>query len=164
MPVPIYIALKVHAVTRSKNLIDALFGLGLCISYDRLLKLTADIANGVCQRFEIDGIVCPPKMRHGLFTTAAVDNIDYNPSSTTSHDSFHGTGISLVQHCSPGFIGEDRGVVVINQATSSRAVAPLPSKYTDIPPATIKTKQFTTVPSENGPMMPSNLQTVTQAS
>ena len=36
-------------------------------------------------------VVCPPKLRQGLFTTGAVDNIDHNPSSATAKDSFHGT-------------------------------------------------------------------------
>ena len=77
---------------------DTLFNLGLCISYDRLLQLTSDLANGICQRFRMEDVVYPPKLRQGLFTTAAVDSIDHNPSSATSKDSFHGTGILLVQH------------------------------------------------------------------
>ena len=70
--------------------------LGLCVSYDRLLRLKSDIANGVWQRFRVEDVVCPPKLHHGLFTTGAVDIIDYNPSSATAKDSFHGTGISLI--------------------------------------------------------------------
>ena len=83
--------------------------------------------------------MCPPKMRSGLFTTAAVDNIDYNPSYATAKDSFHGTRISLMQHPSYDFVGHDRGVVIINQTTpSTKSVAPLPSKYTNVPPAALK--------------------------
>ena len=48
-PLPIFLSLKIHAVTRSRGLVDTLFNLGLCVSYDRLLQITADIANGVCQ-------------------------------------------------------------------------------------------------------------------
>ncbi|CAC5372614.1 unnamed protein product [Mytilus coruscus] len=51
-----------------------------------------------CQQYQEEGYVCPPSLRIGLFTTAAVDNIDHNPSSTIANDSFHGTGISLFQH------------------------------------------------------------------
>ena len=32
-PLPIYVALKIHGLTRGRGLIDALFNLGLCISY-----------------------------------------------------------------------------------------------------------------------------------
>ena len=97
-PIPLYLGLKVHAVTRSKTLVDTLFHLGLCTSYDRVLQIQSDIANGVCQRYEMEKVVCPPNMRRGLFTIAAVDNIDHNPSSATAKDYFHGTGISLMQH------------------------------------------------------------------
>ena len=90
---PLYLGLKVHVVTRSKTLVDTLFDLGLCISYDRVLQIQPDIANGVCQRHEMEKVVCPPNMRRGLFTIAAVDNIDHYPSSATAKDSFHGTGI-----------------------------------------------------------------------
>lgn len=162
-PLPLYIALKIHTVTRSRTLIDTLFNLGMCISYDRLLKLTSDIANGVCQRFTMDGVVCPHKMRTGLFTTAAVDNIDYNPSSATAKDSFHGTGISLMQHPSPQFSGLDRGVLIINQTTSSTSlVAPLPSNYTCVLPAELRTKQFS-IPPVNSSVRPLDLHILNSA-
>ena len=38
-PLPLYLGLKVHAATRSKTLVDTLFHLGLCISYDRVLQI-----------------------------------------------------------------------------------------------------------------------------
>ncbi len=31
-PLPIYLSLKIHAVTRNRGLIDTLFNLGLCVS------------------------------------------------------------------------------------------------------------------------------------
>ena len=48
-PLTLYLAMTIHAVTRSTNLINSMFSIGLCISYDRLLLVTADIAIGVCQ-------------------------------------------------------------------------------------------------------------------
>ena len=42
---------------------------GISISYDRVL---------------VDGVVCPPILRKGLFTTSAMDNIDHNPTATVS--------------------------------------------------------------------------------
>ncbi|KAG0717680.1 hypothetical protein GWK47_053918 [Chionoecetes opilio] len=156
-PLPLYLSLKIHAVTRSRGLIDTLFSLWMCVSYDRLLQLTADIANGVCQRFNMEEVVCPPKLRKGLFTTGAVDNIDHNPSSATAKDSFHGTGISLMQHPSHTNGGLDRGVVVIGQDISSaKSVAPLPSVYTSVPPAAMKTKHFT-APAVQRPARPPDL-------
>ena len=43
-PLPIYIAIKMHGVTRKKTLVDKFFSLGMCISYDRLLQITAYMA------------------------------------------------------------------------------------------------------------------------
>ena len=45
--------------------------------------------------FKKIGIVVPAWLRRGLLTVGALDNLDYNPSSTTALGSFHGTGISL---------------------------------------------------------------------
>lgn len=143
-----------HAVSRKRGLIDTLFSLGMCVSYDRLLQVSADIANGVCQRFKLEDVVCPPKMRNGLFTTAAVDNIDDNPSSGTSRDSFHGTGVSLIQHPTHECAGSDRGMLVINQITpSTRSIVPLPQAYTSVPPVALLTKQFT-APPVDAPVRP----------
>ena len=72
---------------------------------------------------------------------------DYNPSSATEKSSFHGTGISLIQHPSHEFKGHDRNLLVINKTPSSltlsRSTATLPLKYTNVPPASLKSKEFT---------------------
>ena len=141
--------MKIHAATRNRNLIDTFFSLGICVSYDCLLRLTSDISNRVCEQFTFDGIVCPPKLHSKLFTTAAVDNIDYNPSSATAKTSFHGTGISLIQHPSHAFKAYSRDLPVINKTTRatlsslSCSTATLPVKYTNVLPASIKSKEFT---------------------
>ena len=57
-PLPLYLGLKVHAVTHSKTLVNTFFHLGLCISYDRVLQIQLDIAHGVCQRYEMKKVVC----------------------------------------------------------------------------------------------------------
>ena len=56
------------------------------------------MTNSVIDRYDRNDVVFPSKLRDGIFTTAAVDSIDHNPSSTNAHDSFHDTAISLVQH------------------------------------------------------------------
>lgn len=156
-PLPLYLSLKIHAVTRSRGLVDTIYSLGMCVSYDRMLHLSSDIANGVCQRFRIEDVVCPPKLRQGLFTTGAVDNIDHNPSSATAKDSFHGTGISLFQHPTHEHAGIDRGVPVLIQSSfSTKSVEPLPSSYTSVPPAALKAQNFI-APAVKGPVRPTNL-------
>ena len=95
-PLPTYVGLFVHAKTRKKSLVDELFRLGLSISYNRVNDITTNI--GSKAHFADKQVVCPLNLKKNLFTTAAIDNIDHNPSSATTSDSLHGTGISLFQH------------------------------------------------------------------
>ena len=131
-----YTGLVLHAHTRKRELIDKFFHLGLSISYDRVLCLSAEMGNSVCQRFHMQKVVCPPTLRGEVFTTAAVDNLDQNPSATTAKDSLHGTAVSLLQHPSCAGEGVDRGVAIIRGNTISRVVTPLPHFYTDVPSVT----------------------------
>ena len=61
---------------------DTLHDLGLCISYNRILDISTELGNNICNHYEVEKAVCPPKLKSGLFTTSVVDNIDHNPSST----------------------------------------------------------------------------------
>lgn len=101
---PLYIGAMLHAKTRKKELVENFFELGLSVSYERVLHLSSDLGNAVSQQFKDNQVVCSPQLRVNLFTTAAVDNIDHNPSSSTSDSSFHGTAISVIQH--PDFSGD----------------------------------------------------------
>jgi len=94
---PLYIGLKIHTQTRSKNLVSEMYPLGLSVSYDRILELENQIVTSLCNNTDEVGLVCPCLLHHGLFTVGTLDNLDHNPSSTTSKESFHRTGISLFQ-------------------------------------------------------------------
>ena len=132
-PVPTYVGLLLHAQTRKRELVDRLYSLGLSISYDRVLRISAELGNNLCQRYHNDQVVCPPSLKGNVFTTSAVDNIDHNPSSTTAKDSFHGTGISLFQHPSCSDDGIDRGTVFTrSSASSTKTVNCLPHFYTNV--------------------------------
>ena len=50
-PLPIYIGINVHALTRSKKLIKQLCHMGLSISYDRIKEIEDWIATATCERF-----------------------------------------------------------------------------------------------------------------
>ena len=106
-PLPLFVGAYVHSKTRSKDTIDTLHKMGLSVTYDRVLSLSADLANSAIDHFESVGAVCPQSLKIGLFTTSAVDNIDHDPSSTSSQTSFHGTGISIFQHPSVDCAGTD---------------------------------------------------------
>ena len=91
---------------------------------------------------------------------AAVDNIDHNPSSTSAHDSFHGTGISLFQHPNDNFCGYPRAVIT-NNAVSRGTTAHLPESYVNIIPITV-IKHDPLVPKLKGPNK-TNCQLIPQA-
>ena len=74
--------------------------------------------------------MCPPNLHLGLSTTAAVNNIDHNPSSTTAKDSFDDTGFSLFQHSSADNPGTVRERINISDSSDKTFIKELPSSYT----------------------------------
>lgn len=117
-----------------------MFQYGICISYDRVLEISTQLGEAVVQRYLDEGVVCPPLMRKGIFTTAVVDNIDHNPSATTAMSSFHGTSISLFQHPNEDSVGEDRAFILLGDKPKSKTISPLPESYTNVQPAYLKSK------------------------
>ena len=91
--------------------------------------------------------MCPRLLRKNIFTIAAIDNINHNPSSTSSESLFHDTGISLFQHITE----EEPGVV---KHKKSIHLSQLPSIYADIIPISV----FNRVPpiSDNYSALQSN--------
>ena len=133
--------LGVAGVIFALEMIDTLFDEGICVSYDRVKQVGIDLANTEISRYHQEGIVCPSKMRRGLFTTFGLDNIDKNLSSITSQESLHGTALSLTQHVSTdneGVILSVRGHI---ESTGSH-MKKLPASYTDVPPAAMVKDQI----------------------
>ena len=140
-PVPMTIGLMVHAQTRKREHV------GVSITYDHVLRLSAQLGETFIQQFHKEQVVCHPKMRGYVFPTAAVDNIDHNPSWTTSKESFQGTGISLFQH--PAFAGQgvDCSIVIVGGSAGQKTVGHFPSYYTEVPPVFSSTTKAPVPPS-----------------
>lgn len=136
-PLPLYIGLNVHTLTRSKKLITQLHQKGLSVSYDRILQLESQLENAVCERAHKEGVVCPSQLRHGLFTFGAIDNIDHNPSSATAKGSFHGTGISIFQQPLPSNPGQKREAISLSGDVEKKKLC-LPDIYTIVPAVALK--------------------------
>ena len=117
-PLLIYLGILVHTKTHKRELVDRLYELGLSISYDRVLTILVELGDNICHYYKMQKAVYLTELKGGLFTTEGVDNIDHNPSSTNSHDSFHETGILLFQHPDQEFSGTFRVVT----AQTSREV------------------------------------------
>ena len=62
------------------------------------------IFHNVCKQYEHEGLVCPRQLRKGIYTIGVLDNLDHNPSSTTSEESFPGTVISIIQPRATGIL------------------------------------------------------------
>ena len=77
----------------------------MAFRYDQILSISIDVGNAICRKFQDENLVCPVRLRKGIFTSSTVDNIDHNPSSNTAKGSFHGIGISLVQDASLEYPG-----------------------------------------------------------
>lgn len=112
-PLPLYIGLNVHALTRSKTLVTKLYQMGISVSYQRIVELEDMLAVSVSDRFEMDGCAASACLRKGVFPIGALDNIDHNPTSMTADSSFHGTGISMFQLPTVNNPGEERPPVTL---------------------------------------------------
>ena len=135
-PLPIYIGINIHALARSKKIIQQLHQMGISVSYDRVMQIEEWLATAVCERFEDDGVVAPTILRKGLFTVGALDNLDHNPTATTATTYFYGTGISTFQFPStrePGVIREPVTLLPARAHTHS-----LPDHYAYVPAVSLK--------------------------
>ena len=114
-----------------------------------MLAISAQLGDAAVSRFQEDGVVCPPVLRKRLFTTAAIDNIDHNPTATTATTSFHGTSISLFQHPTTVNKGEKLEPIKIRDQ-SVKKVPDLPDSYTNVRPAAFSNKHPLPPKSDTG--------------
>ena len=97
-PLPITVGLMVYMKTRNKSIVDQLAYKRLIVNYQRVKNIQKVICKRLCNLYDQDGIVCPPGLQSGIFTTSAIDNIDHNQSSNTAKTSFYGTSVTAFQH------------------------------------------------------------------
>ena len=126
-PLPVYIGLLLHSLFRSKKAVTRYAQLGLSINFNRVQYLERKLAHSTLTQFSKEGTVTPLGLRHGLFTVSAVANIDHNPSSTTSKESFHGTAISMFQSRSATNTGKEREIPELDSCFKAMK---LPDEYT----------------------------------
>ena len=68
-----------------------------------------------------------------MFSVAALDNIDHNPSSTTASSSFHGTSISIFQFPTQDKLGDCRPPLTVPPTENQKHR--LPESYGNVPPS-----------------------------
>ena len=123
--------MKIHKRTGKESQVNMLAERGLNISYDRLRRLSTDSANPVITLWEKMSEVVPVQAIRGKFTTGGIDNIDYNPSSTTAApDSvLHGTSVSIRQHFTYGQENPIKLNVFDSKQMGENTVKPLPKYF-----------------------------------
>ena len=124
-------------------MIKQLYNSGLSVSYGRILKVESQLATGACQNFKSKGVVVPCQFRHGPFVAAALDSLDYNPSSTTAARSFYGTGISLFQFPTLSNFGTKQDDLMLSSLNSKNLELPI---FYSVAPAVAMDKTKVEVP------------------
>ena len=127
-PISIYLGLSIYKEIRDEKVIEKLYQLGLSISYDRVLQIWNCFGHNATKQAEIENLACPRKLRKGIYTIGAFENIDYNPSSTSAKRSFHGTGISIIQ--TPEFKDKGRDPILLLEIISTDKKIELTHKFT----------------------------------
>ena len=85
----------------------------------------------LCDTYQSSGAIIPVSLSADVFTTAAIDNIDHNTSSTTAADSFHGSSITVIQH--PDVPAPVPTLQLADLAWSRTVRSTLPDSYTCVP-------------------------------
>lgn len=136
-PLAVFLALKLNSQTRSKKLVELLHKYALSVSYKKVLTIEVSFAQAVADQTRNNGdIICPTNLCQHIFTVAALDNLDQNPTSRTSSSSFHGTGISIFQFPLSQQPGLDQACLrITSYKTATGSSGPiLPRSYTFLPP------------------------------
>ena len=94
-----------------------------------------DIANSVISYWQEVGAVVPPQAVKGVFTTGNMDNIDWNPTSTTckAESVLHGTCMSILQHFpSNSQVLSSIPDILKPEEMGKKSVRPLPVSFTNM--------------------------------
>lgn len=81
-----HIGVNEHAQTSSKKLVQQLYHMGISIPYDKIMQIEDWFATSACECFEADGAVATACLWKGPFTVGTLDNLDLNPSLTSTFD------------------------------------------------------------------------------
>ena len=98
--VPVYLRLLIHAATGQKEVVNKLHA--PTISCKRVDEIQASVAKELCEQFCEENLVVPKSLQSEKYFSAVIDNIDHNTISNTAANVFHGTSITIFQHCDAG--------------------------------------------------------------
>lgn len=97
MPKQISLAMTVHHLTVSKQLVTILNRMGHCSSYDELKAVDTSLAMEVMAKAEEYGTVVPSNISPGAFVQLAADNNDLNEETLDGKNTTHATTMVVFQ-------------------------------------------------------------------
>ena len=133
-PLLVETGLFLHSISRKRKLVDAFAEEGISISYDRVKQMREMVGDQVREEYQENDLVCPPLLEEGAFITAAVDNLDHNPSSVEAESSVHVTTISIFQHVTNSIKISQKAFDFNPKNHNKRRRVALPENYTRIQP------------------------------
>ena len=80
------------------------------------------------------GLVCTKNLKPNMFTTAAINNINHNSTSSTAQNHLHGTSVSVFQHSTDKSHLQIQSSLPIELDDCSSVPRELPHFYTEIQP------------------------------
>ena len=97
---PLHVSLteSVHDTCKSKNLIQILNRMGLCMSYDELQRIDMGLAQRTIDLAGDCRVPLPPVIQDGVMLHGAMDNYDNNESTLSGIGSSHDTIMMLFQN------------------------------------------------------------------
>ena len=129
-----YVGLKIFYTSRSRQLIEDLYNVGLSVSYDRVLELIKMFYEGLRRAYIEHSCFFPRILRKSIFSVWLKDNIDVNPKANFNKSSYHGTSSSIIQFRQSKDDGEEFPPAQFPEKVNreSKKLAPLPSEYTSV--------------------------------
>ena len=98
MPKYVRLAMSLHHLTRSKEVIMILNRMGHCVSYDDVEIMDTSLAKELLAKAELyGGVVMPTNITSGSFVQAAADNNDINEETIDGKATTHSTTLVLYQ-------------------------------------------------------------------
>ena len=98
MPQQVAVRIAIHQAVRSKQLVNMLYGFGLSVEYNRLLRVEAQFESSVLKRMEeSNGLFLPPDIVKGRHVFFAIDNMDFAEDTYDGRNTLHGTAMDIYQ-------------------------------------------------------------------
>ena len=116
---------------QSRNLLRDFFHLGICVSCNRVLKITKIIYENLHFSYFSHNCLFPNIVIKGLFTISLIDNIGVNARSIFIGSDYHRTSISIIQFVTDDNSGLEFLEVDISQDVSlkPKRLSPLLQEY-----------------------------------